>query len=669
MSAHTHVDDDKTVKHAHGKTAKIHADGKLPADAEGAITGISIPKPDPANPPSNKQILEVLDTVSDSIQKEKKNNGGQNSEVVDAAEAFVDGARDMTKKKNKGEHLQKAFEASARAAKEAQTEVGTTGDRAALAQARPKIRQTMPQLTRDFIFQLLTNTEFRGAASGLLKLIRDVANADPSEAQHIPDDYHADSSKPTQKATAIKTTDEEVVKVTTERVPIAKDTFEYHYTALTPEYRNKLANSLNEALIAFGKAPKQKEAMTQLFEIFDIYHENVHPAIKTTNKEGDNISTAGEELQKFAANFIEDATLRDLLSRLRKLANDVHHDQAFKKWVVKLRRYATRLMDQPDRDVHTEKMKKRAEFLIDEGHRLMNQPKYREAIDGLSRDWQKMVDDIKDDKELNAFNKALTKMYDTLYITKKDGSTSLDFNALLEMRGVFLSVLKELLADFKLPDYEGAEGNYEVKLSGATISIGDLIPDQITILHETETTIAMPKEEKAHKTAADKSKLVGRMLVRARGICAHVRNAHFWYAHNTFPKTEDSGIAEMDLVGRGLDIDIEMFIKSTKDGKLEFQDGQVWAHIDKFKLKLSDTKHHAFYTFFKGAIRSRVSQMVTQHIADMVAAAASRMVGKLNGLMEQATPDKFASSFFSTVDQLAPSGLPIPTGSKSKSHN
>lgn len=654
--------DTKPIHHSSGKTAKIHADGKQSADTEGGLGGLAPPTLDPANPPSNKKVLDVLDTVSKSIEQEKR-APGETPDAVLAAEDLVDGARKLTKK-NKGEHLQKAFEASARAAKNAPLTAGTPSDRAKLAGARPKFRQNMPQLTRDIIFQLLTDNEFRSSISSLLTLVRNVADADPSEDQHIPDNYHADPKKPSTKATAITTTEKEVITTTTETVPIREDRYEYHYTALTPDYRLKLANSLNEAFVAFGKAPKQSQAILQMFDLFDIYHENVHPVAKSAHKENEDVSTARKELRKFATNFVEDKTLRDLLKRVKKLTTSLHDDADFRKWVLRLRRYSTRVMQNPDRKLDSEKNQKRVFRLIDDGHRLMNQPKYRETIDGLARDWQKLVDEIKDDKELNAFNKALQKMYDTLYITKKDGSATLDFNALMEMRGVFLSVLKELLADFKLPAYEGSEGSYDFKLSGATLSVGDLVPDQITILHESEATMVMPKSEPAHKmTAEDKSRMVGRLLIRAKGICAHIRNADFWYSRNKFPKTEDSGVANMDLTGRGLDIEIEMFIKSVNGG-LEFQDGAVWVHIDKFKLKLEDTKHHAFYTFFKSTIRSRVSQMLTQHIADMTADAASRIVGNLNGLMEKATPEKFASSFFSTIDQIAPTGAPVLAHSK-----
>ena len=643
-----HVDTSRT-KHAHGKTAKIESSGKQPADAEGAID-LKLPAIDPSNPPSNKKILDVLDTAANAIEKEKASNPGQTSETVKVAEEFIEDARDLTKKKNKGEHLQKAFEASARAAKNIPQEQGSVKDRQNLAAARPQMRHNIPRLTRDVIFQMISDQEFRAAVSGLLKLLRQVADADPSADQHIPDNYHADPSKPALKQVAITPTDKEVVKTTVERVPIEKDTYEYHYTALTPEFRRQLADSFNESLKAFGKAPKQREAISQIFELFDIYHQNIHPVAKEAHKENDDLATARSELKKFVANFVEDKTLKDLLRRLKVLTTDLHNDQEFRKWVGKVRRYAERLMDNPDRDVHTEKMEKRVNHLIDEGHRLMNQPKYRDTIDALARDWQSLVDDIKEDNELNAFNKSLQKMYDTLYVTKKDGSATLDFNALMEMRGVFLTILKDLLHDLKLPEYSGSEGNYDFKLSGATISVADLIPDQITIVHQSEATVVMPKSEPAHKmTADDKSRMVGKMLVRARGICAHVRNAHFWFSHNSFPKTEDSGIAEMDLVGRGMDVEIEMFIKSVEGGKLEFQDGQVWVHIDKFKLKLHDTKHHAFYAIFKRSINSRVSQMVTQHIADMIAGTTSRIVGNLNELMAKATPDKFAESFLSSV--------------------
>ena len=656
--------DTKPTHHSSGKTAKIHADGKQSADTEGGLAGVALPTIDPANPPSNKKVLEVLDTVSKSIDQEKR-APGQTSDVVLAAEDLVDGARDLTKKKNKGEHLQKAFEASARAVKDAQYTAGTPEERAKLAGARPQFRQNMPQLTRDIILQLLTDTEFRQSISSLLTLVRNIADADPSEDQHIPDNYHADPKKPATKSTAINTTDKEVVTTTTETVPIAEDRYEYHYTALTPDFRLKLANSLNSTLVAFGKSPKQSQAVLQMFDLFDLYHENIHPVAKSAHKENEDAATARKEMRKFATNFVEDKTLKDLLKRVRQFTRRLHDDADFRKWVGRMRRYSTRVMENPDRKLDSEKNQKRVFRLIDDGHRLMNQPKYRETVDGLSRDWQKLVDEIKDDKELNAFNKALQKMYDTLYITKKDGSATLDFNALLEMRGVFLSVLKTLLADFKLPTYEGSEGTYDFKLSNATLSVGDLVPDQITILHETEATMVMPKSEPAHKlTADDKSRMVGRLLVRAKGICAHIRDANFWYARNKFPKTEDSGIANMDLVGRGLDIEIEIFIKSVNGGKLEFQDGAVWVHIDKFKLKLEETKHHAFYTFFKSTIRSRVSQMLTQHIADMTADAASRIVGNLNGLMEKATPDKFASSFFSTIDQISPVGMPVLAHSK-----
>jgi hypothetical protein len=694
------------------------ADMKFPSESESRARLKGKTDALKTDPPSNKKVVEVLDHASAALKQDD-----QRDPVVRHTAQLVDATKKIAIKKNKGEHLQKAFKASSMAAKDYKE--GSPEYEQLKTMTHSHLR-SVPQLTRDLFFALLTDPDFRTNVSDLLDHIVILFQSDPEEELSIPDGYHVDSSKPITTATAVNPTSSQVTTTTTQVIPIEKDhtVHKHHrqeghhehskahewkepnYTPLSPALQERMRQTWNNMLLRFAQNPRWSRLLQDIFDLIDVIKSEHHASLKKTRHglaapSGETTATLSEKmkdenpqateaaghLKSFVANFVDDESLANLIKRLHHLSRDVRTDANLRRWLGRLRSYVNLVMRNPNRDMETEKMRNRGTKLFNDGHRVLATSRFRTHIVQLSRDWKEVIQQIGHDKELNAFTKALRKLKDDVTIAKADGSIQLDFNALIEMRGVLLSVLLSMLKEVTLPTYEGEQGHYKFKLSGMKLAVDDILPSQITILHETSANLVVPQMDphtstvhtsKTHATktfndphdstttssssrvagvkhvSPNKPWLMGKLIVRAENIVTSFRNCHFWYQHTTFPKTQDSGEAIMDITGRGMNVEIEFLMENDGHGGMFFSKGVVWVSMDKFKLTLTNANHSAFYALFKKAINKKVGDLVLNHIAQNIADSTGAIATGLNELIAKASPQQFLSSFLTTVDNVVP---------------
>jgi len=90
------------------------------------------------------------------------------------------------------------------------------------------------------------------------------------------------------------------------------------------------------------------------------------------------------------------------------------------------------------------------------------------------------------------------------------------------------------------------------------------------------------------------------IIVHAMNMKYSMKDANIWWKRKKFPKSEDSGMLDMNMPGEGIELRIVLSLR------LKDKNGQVFAvksvdcDIDKINLKLSGTKHDKIYNAFLG---------------------------------------------------------------------
>jgi len=699
------------------------------------------------DPPSNEKILEVLDSAAAALKPDDKSDP-----IVRHATQLVEATKQLAIKKNKGEHLQKAFKASAMAASEIKE---GSPEFEQLKSLRHEHLRSVSQISRDLFYAFISDPDFRTNVSDMLEHFVTLFDVEPDEELYIPEGYHVDTSRPVTTATAVKPTGTSVTTTTKKVVPIKiddpvasssgvdttpivklpeadfvgrepaeverqkqfmpaklrqrdddyaykrqEDWVEPKYTPISLQLQDRMRRTWNNLLLRFAANPKWSGLLNSIFELLDVVKtehkkwekEEVGSAPTAESSKGDNIkiserlksenpqsARAARHMKSFVSNFVDDATLASFIKRLHRLSADIRGDENLRHWLRRLRSYIRMIQRNPDRDMETEKMRNRGNRLFADGHRLLSTSRFRRTLVRLSQDWTELIRQIGEDKELNAFTKSLKKLRDDVTIAKADGSVQLDFNALIEMRGVLLSVLLSLLKEVRLPTYEGEQGSYKFKVSGMHMDVENILPSQITILHETAANLVVPQLDPGTQTVhtskgkasetfkkPEKSDIkvpenlsswfMGKLIIRAENIITSIRDCKFWYQHTSFPKTSDSGEADLDILGRGMCVEIEFLMENDGKGGLRFTKGVVWVDMDKFKVSLRGTSHKAFYKVFKKAINKKIGNLMLDHIATQLAKTTGVIATSFNDLISKASPQNFLNSFMTTIDTISPLG-------------
>jgi len=223
-------------------------------------------------------------------------------------------------------------------------------------------------------------------------------------------------------------------------------------------------------------------------------------------------------------------------------------------------------------------------------------------LSNLSYNSQEIINSIMEDPLRQKLTSDAQILVQNFFNYDEKGTMQLNTELLNEMKSLIVPLLIEQLKWVPLPRIQGSNETYDYWFDNVVFSAPDLVPDQIHI------RLASEGDFDVKNLQTDNFRTFIR--VSAEGIKTTLNDVQFWFRRNTFPKTEDTGFATLDITqGNGIKVDL---IISVSQGTDPFQVRRVDVSIDGINLQVADTKHDWLYntlsSLFAGVIKTRIEQ-------------------------------------------------------------
>jgi hypothetical protein len=237
-------------------------------------------------------------------------------------------------------------------------------------------------------------------------------------------------------------------------------------------------------------------------------------------------------------------------------------------------------------------------------------------------------------------------------VTDEDGNFVITKNALNQLKVILVASLLERMA-IPIPMITHEDEKMEFEISNLWLVLRDVIPDMVH-LEFREAVDLDTRNLRGKGVGMAEENLI---IIHAMNMNYSIKDANVWWKRKKFPKSEDSGILEMNMPGEGIEIRIvlTMKLKDTPNSEV-FKVRSVDCDIDKITLKLAGTKHDKLYNLFlnlaKGGVKKRMETAIEEKIAEMIgmlngeiakqvvsagAAGRRKIIGTMSKTIESAT--------------------------------
>jgi len=186
---------------------------------------------------------------------------------------------------------------------------------------------------------------------------------------------------------------------------------------------------------------------------------------------------------------------------------------------------------------------------------------------------------------------------------------------------VLSAVVKRLKVPLPEVRADDPNASFAFKVSGLIMSMQDILPERvvaenrgIAVLNVKDKTIEKNLGKRCEHNDAALDKAAEAIRIRLENINVHMHDAEIWFHKKSFPEAEDTGRADIDIGGNGMDLS---FVFKTEMGSDRlFTLVSVDCDIHDLKLKLHNTTHDTFYnmfiTLFKGTVKSNIEEAIQE---------------------------------------------------------
>jgi len=244
---------------------------------------------------------------------------------------------------------------------------------------------------------------------------------------------------------------------------------------------------------------------------------------------------------------------------------------------------------------------------------------------GVMRDeFNKIIWSLEQDPLTVAIQKDVKELVEMVLLDEK-GSVCFKPEMLDQLKLIVLSsVVKRL--KMPLPEIcaDDSNSSFAFKVNGVILGIQDILPERIiaenrgiAVLNVKDKTIEKNLGKRAQYNDAAIDRAAEAIRIRMENINVHMHDAEVWFHKKSFPEAEDTGRADIDIGGNGMDLS---FVFKTEMGSERlFSLVSVNCDIHDLKLKLHNTCHDTFYnmfiTLFKGTIKRNIEEAIQESMA------------------------------------------------------
>jgi len=302
---------------------------------------------------------------------------------------------------------------------------------------------------------------------------------------------------------------------------------------LTDKQWKKIEDGLHEFLTEVQKHPEYRKGVNQLFDIaatFDVDMINTHDSA---------LLKLRSETRDLIAQFSGEDVLQRLFDNIEDLAKLLDDNDEAQEWWVDFRDGFKRLL----KNYHGREDLRSARGHFDKVPHIFN--KERKKINKILHLLGEVFQNLKNDEYVKSLRNKIAILGDDLYYTDSDGRKHFDLNAVRDITGAIVDILKKELKNIDLPDIKGEDqkGSFSFK----KLHIKTRFPSKIKFNMDTELV-----ERESKKTGKTKYRARFILHTTIKHIRVSAKNVHFAFKRRGL---SDSGILDVNVPSASLYID------------------------------------------------------------------------------------------------------------------
>lgn len=611
-----------------------HATGETTSDIlQQASAGI---------PPSNQQIFDVIETTNEFLERKQREhslNSKTRKTVADVERVLKDAER-FVKEKNPDEALQSIF-LQARVAAES-TAVAASARSGGMKDAAGEAIDKAGDLAR----LMVSSSDFRIVLLDLVDLLEKIVYAteknedgsrgSPSVASVYDTAAQIESTRPT-----ITTTTYIPSTVTTSFVPVSgrnspitlqpmtRTEFDdlirgsatssiapssYRQAESFSEFeKREVRGKLSAILSKISNSPDFQTGFDHLSSLVGIMKREVLDVMYNRPISTDaNMIQILLEAKTFLQRFSGEKTIDEFLYNLRAFVKLIVDDPIMSKFMDDFVDFFQTSLKNPRMLTDDGAHMRRFDDLISRGLSLFSSLQQHPYLSNIISEAKTILNSIRDDpirRKMAADLKVLAADFVTV---GRDGKPTLNLDLVQQLKGLMIPLLTEHLKDIPVPRITGSNDTYDYEIDNLSFSAGELLPSQIHLHIEGDGDFDVQ-----HLST---NKFVTRIVLTAENIQTNMQDIQFWFKRKSIPRTEDEGLADVEITGEGAKVLIMMTF--SPDRTLPFDVHAVRVNTDELNIKIKETRHDWLYNmmvgFFKGTIKDRLNQEVQLKLKSII---------------------------------------------------
>jgi hypothetical protein len=411
---------------------------------------------------------------------------------------------------------------------------------------------------------------------------------------------------------------------------------------LTPEQRNTLLQRLKNVLLEVHSSQEYQTALDDLIYIIrqiGDQGEQVGGQLRqahesTQEAHGDHIDNVTQSSKQLVEKFANGNSLDPLVNAVREFGSHVKNDQEMRNYLTDLREFIHKSV-RDTQYIQSEQYNQRASELLDRGQHEMKE-RYQGDTDRCLDEAKTFSQGFKEDTLNQKLAEDLQNLTKSVFLDEQ-GKPTFKYELFKDFASM-IPVIASQIEYLPLPPIEGSDDEFDYKINNLVLRCSNVIPRYVKIHTDTEVHMEPPSEhgdrvQSSGKGSADISNQVSIQLSHVR---ADARDVEFEFRKKTGIKVSDSGLADIHIPDRGLDVTMVVKNSTPNANSNVMEVVKVQCKLHELKLRMRDTKHDTLYKVLSPIINTAIKKNAEKAIAEELKKVLIRMDQRAGELQQKA---------------------------------
>jgi len=344
---------------------------------------------------------------------------------------------------------------------------------------------------------------------------------------------------------------------------------------------------------------------------------------KTSQKltDNDTINKVWYDLKDIIESFTGGYTLDAAQQKLWALLSATWQDEQASAWWSELRSYVNTFVDNPEA-IKDESIRARGDELWQRGVAIFRSDKFENL-------WRDFVDESRDvmyrirkDPTSVKLAEDTRKLAQDFMLDEKGSVSWLKMqHSISQMRELVMPLFAAQLINIPVPVIEGSTKKVDYKISNVRLADSNIIPEHVYLQVQELTDVNLRR--------LTVPMTFGYLLFQIRNLRINLKDVNFWFHRKTFPKIEDTGVANIELWGPDTSVAVRWRVQSREGEPFRFYTDAVQCYIQHLKID-TESKHHDFLLkmvtkLFKGTAKRDLESSIEDALRDMAVGISDRL--------------------------------------------